>query len=296
MKIHHISNLAANANTNQHFYTSILGLRLVKNTVNQENFRIRHLFYGDYEGTPGTVITFFVVPLLGRRTDGNHFIGGMTLAIPEGSIDWWHDWLVAHQLEVSIDNGQLSFTDPDQMKIVLAQTDTILPVNRQVPNNKVPGKYQITGILGTNWSGPNTALTSNFFHRFINAATNQQNKIVLSDDQFIQLVQAPADAGRTRFGRGSIDHLALQVNDEIELFDFWQLAVSQGWQLEMYRDRTWFKSIYLRDPSDNRLELATLSPGFSVDEPLANLGEKLTLPQWLEPKRAEIEAELAKQS
>lgn len=295
MKIHHISNLAANATTNHRFYTTILGLRLIKNTVSQENYRIRHLFYGDYEGTPGTVITFFVVPLLGHRTDGNHYIGGMTLSIPTGSIDWWHDWLTSHDIPVSITNGQLSFTDPDQMPIILSPTDATLPANRQVPHNQVPGKYQITGILGTNWAGPATAPTSNFFQRFINAPTDQQNRVTLANGQFIQLKQSPANAGRTRFGRGSIDHLALQVSDDTELFDFWQLAVSQGWQVEMYRDRTWFKSIYLRDPSDNRLELATLAPGFSVDEPLANLGEQLTLPQWLEPKRAEIEAALAKQ-
>lgn len=295
MKIHHISNLAADAAINQHFYTNILGLRLVKNTVNQENYRIRHLFYGDYEGTPGTVITFFVIPSLGRRTDGNHFIGKMTLAIPFGSIDWWHNWLIDQRIPVKVTNDQLSFTDPDQMSIILSQTDTILPLSRQVPNNPVPGKYQITGLLGMNWTGPSITQISNFFQQFLNMPTDQQNRVILSNGQFIQLQPATADAGKTRFGRGSVDHLALQVSDDTELFNFWQLAVAQGWQVELYRDRTWFKSIYLRDPSDNRLELATLSPGFSIDESRAHLGERLILPAWLEPQRTEIEAVLANQ-
>lgn len=294
MKIHHISNLAANATVNQHFYTDILGLRLVKNTVNQENFKIRHLFYGDYEGTPGTVITFFVVPYLGHRTDGNHYIGGMTLAIPAGSIGWWQQWLTNQQVPVVLQNNQLVFTDPDEMTIVLTQTDDVLPPKRQVPDNNIPGEYQLTGILGTNWAGPNIDPTKDFFQQFIDTSTDNQSKVTLSDGQFIQLIQSDKNV-RSRFGRGSIDHLALQVTNETELFDFWQQAVDQGWQVEMYRDRTWFKSIYLRDPSDNRLELATTSPGFTIDEPLASLGEKLTLPQWLEPKRSEIEIALSKQ-
>lgn len=294
MKIHHISNLGANADVNHHFYTTILGLRLVKNTVNQENFRIRHLFYGDYEGTPGTVITFFIVPFLGHRTDGNHYIGGMTLAIPTGSINWWQQWLTDQQVPVTLKDNQLILMDPDQMTIVLTQTDNVLPSNRQVPANQVPGKYQITGILGTNWAGPTPAASNAFFQQFLNLQTNDQNKVMLSDNQFIQLIQSDNNI-RSRFGRGSIDHLALQVANDTELFDFWQQAVNQGWQVEMYRDRTWFKSIYLRDPSDNRLELATVAPGFMVDEPLATMGEKLTLPQWLEPKRTEIETLLAQQ-
>ncbi|WP_252902351.1 VOC family protein [Paucilactobacillus hokkaidonensis] len=163
MKIHHISNLAANATVNQHFYTDILGLRLVKNTVNQENFKIRHLFYGDYEGTPGTVITFFVFPYLGHRTDGNHYIGGMTLAIPAGSIGWWQQWLTNQQVPVVLQNNQLVFTDPDEMTIVLTQTDDVLPPKRQVPDNNIPGEYQLTGILGTNWAGPNIDPTKDFF-------------------------------------------------------------------------------------------------------------------------------------
>lgn len=295
MKIHHISNLAANATVNQHFYTTILGLRLVKNTVNQENFRIRHLFYGDYAGTPGTVITFFIVPMLGRRTDGNHYIGSMTLAIPTDSLNWWTHWLTTQQITVTHTNGTLRFTDPDNITITLIETATVLPRDRQVPNNQVPGQFQITGILGTTWAGPSINATSNFFTQFIDASTDLHQKVQLTDQQFIQLVQTSVDDTRTRFGRGSIDHLALQVTTDDELFDFWRRAVSQGWQVETYRDRTWFKSIYLRDPSDNRLELATTSPGFTIDEPLATLGEKLTLPPWLEPKRAEIKAQLAQQ-
>lgn len=293
MKIHHISLLASDFSRNYAFYTQTLGLRLVKDTVNQENPAIEHLFYGDYLGTPGTVITFFIIPHLGHRTDGNHSINGLILQIPRTSRTWWRNWLTQQGVAVSEQAGQLTFDDPDQVHITLQEGDDTLTRAQFNPDSPVPGPYQLVKIIGTNWAGPHPHDSAAFFDDFIAAPTNHHHQVLLAGDQRIFLQQAPTSE-RTRFGRGSIDHLALLVDDEETLFSYWQKAIDQGWQLELYRDRHWFQSLYLRDPSDNRLELATPTPGFTVDEPLATLGKSLVLPPWLESKRATIENRLGR--
>lgn len=292
MKIHHISTLASQFKPNLNFYTKVLGLRLVKNTVNQENPSMRHVFYGDYLGSPGTVLTFFIVPLLGKRTDGNHYINSVTLQIPTGSFQWWAAWLTKNDIVFHQTNSLLTFDDPDQFTITLTEGPAMLAEKQINSQSPVPADKQIVQILGTSWAGPAIVNSATFFHDFLSTNTDDQ-KVDLDNNQFIKLVQTNEPTKRTRFGRGSIDHLALQVDSEDELFAYWQKTVQQGWQLEIYRDRHWFKSIYLRDTSNNRLELATTSPGFTIDEQLDDLGTSLVLPPWLENKRAVIEDQLS---
>ncbi|KRM61622.1 bleomycin resistance protein [Paucilactobacillus vaccinostercus DSM 20634] len=291
MQIHHISVLASNFTSNHAFYTHTLGLRLVKDTVNQENPAIEHLFYGDYLGSPGTVITFFIIPYLGHRTDGNHSISDLILQIPRHTSDWWAQWLTAQHVAVTHTADQLTFDDLDEFHIILREGDAQLTTAQINPASPVPAQNQIVKILGTHWLGPDPAASARFFDQFIAAPTDATGQVQLADHNFIGLKKAPTQQ-RTRFGRGSVDHLALQVADDQQLFAYWQKAVQQGWQLELFRNRHWFKSIYLRDPSDNRLELATPAPGFTVDEPLDQLGTHLVLPPWLADQRAEIEQRL----
>lgn len=292
MQIHHISMLAADAQKNFDFYTKVLGLRLVKNTVNQENFSLQHLFYGDYTASPGSVLTFFVVPFLGKRTDGNHHIDGAYLGIPKGSLDWWASWLTDHDVAVQRTDQQLSFTDSDQFNLVMQETEQTLSEAQINPDSPVPAKNQIVHILGNTWVVPDLPATEAFYHDWLGLTADANHRISLATDQFIQLRQTDQPTTRTRFGRGSTDHLALSAENEDQLLDYWELAKTQGYHLEMYRDRFWFKSIYVKDPGDNRLELATMGPGFTRDEPLDQLGKKISLPPWIEPKRAEIEAKI----
>lgn len=294
VQTHHISLLTKDAAKNIHFYTEVLGMRLVKNTVNQENIHIRHLFYGDNLGTPGSVITFFVLPLLGRRTDGNHFINGFRLGIPTGSASFWQDRLTANGITVTPSGTTLQFDDPEQIPITMVETPAQLTEWQIVPNNGIDAKYQITKFLGTELHVPDVAASQAFFEQLLNL-TVTDNVIELEDQAQIKLVQTPDFNEVTRFGRGSIDHVALRVDDEAELLRLYDLAENQGWQIEMYRDRGWFKSLYLRDPGDNRIELATPTPGFSLDEPILTMGNDLGLTPKFESHRQEILDYYAKQ-
>ncbi|WP_137601441.1 VOC family protein [Paucilactobacillus nenjiangensis] len=296
MDIHHISSLAAKTKPNQHFYTQVLGLRQVKYTVNQENPHMVHLFYGDYLGSPGTVITFFIVPFLGRRVNGNHDIYGVYLGIPTGTLSWWTTWIKSQDIEVETTKHGINFNDPDDFRITLQEIEESLQPNQIIPTSPVPAENQIIKIIGTDWIGPDIAASEDFFKQYLNLNIDQNHRIEVGQNQFIQLIQSDQPDERTRFGRGSTDHLALASPTDDDLFSAWSRAADQGWEQEVYKDRTWFKSIYLRDPSDNRLELATVTPGFTVDEPLETLGESLVLPKWLEPRRAEIEDNFAHQS
>ncbi|WP_332871179.1 VOC family protein [Secundilactobacillus angelensis] len=294
VQTHHISLLTKNAKQNIRFYTHVLGLRLVKNSVNQENIHIRHLFYGDYLGTPGSVITFFVLPLLGHRTDGNHFINGIRLAIPTGSQAFWQERLASTGITVTKTSDGLSFDDPDQIPITMVETDNQLTEWQVVPNNGIDAKYQISRFLGTELHVPDVSASQNFFEKLLNL-TVTDNTVELDGAEQIKLVQTTDFSQITRFGRGSIDHVALRVADEAELLRYYQLAEEQGWDIEMYRDRGWFKSLYIREPGDNRIELATPTPGFSLDESILTMGNSLGLPPKFESLRSTIMDYYAKQ-
>ncbi|MFT8400227.1 MAG: VOC family protein [Lentilactobacillus diolivorans] len=286
MKTHHISLLAKDAEVNIKFYTQVLGMRLVKNTVNQENIQIRHLFYGDYLGTPGTVVTFFVIPMLGRRTDGSHFFNNIKLSVPTNSLDFWKERLGERGIDViDIDNG-IQFVDPDNVEVKLLQTAEVLTDMRVVPGNDIPAEYQITRMLGTELHVPSPQKTAAFFHDWLGIPI-VNNQVALEDGQSIELFQGNHDV-KTRFGRGSIDHIALAVQDKPTLFSYWDKAKELHLNIEEYADRGWFKRLYVRDPGDNRIELATLAPGFSLEEPILTMGQDLSLPPKFESQRQEI--------
>ncbi|AEB73576.1 VOC family protein [Lentilactobacillus buchneri] len=287
MRTHHISLLTRDAQQNIDFYTRVLGMRLVKNTVNQENIRIRHLFYGDYLGTPGSVVTFFVVPLLGHRTDGKHFFNNIKLSIPTGSTDFWKKRLTDHSVTVQdIDHG-LVFADPDDVEVKLLETSEVLTDMRVVPDNGIPAEKQITHLMGTELHVPDPEATSAFFHNWLGIPV-ENNVVQLEDGQSIELFESDQQDVRTRFGRGSIDHFAIQAPTNAALFKFWDIAKEQHLNIEEYADRGWFKSLYVRDPGDNRVEIATTTPGFSLEEPILTMGQGLSLPPKFESQRQEI--------
>ncbi|APR08198.1 glyoxalase [Lentilactobacillus parabuchneri] len=294
MRTHHISLLARDAQRNIDFYTRVLGMRLVKNSVNQENIRIRHLFYGDYLGTPGSVVTFFVVPLLGHRTDGKHFFNNIKLSVPNGSLAFWKQRLAEHSVSTTdIENG-ITFQDPDDVEIKFLQTSERLTDMRVVPDNGIPADYQITHLMGTELHVPDPEATAAFFQNWLGISV-KDDVVELDDQQSIELFESDQPDVKTRFGRGSIDHIALQAPTKDDLFRFWDIAKEQHLNIEEYADRGWFKSLYVRDPGDNRIEIATTTPGFSLEEPILTMGQGLSLPPKFESQRAEIMAFYAKQ-
>lgn len=287
---HHISLLTKDSHENVRFYTEVLGMRFVKNTVNQENHRMLHYYYGDYQGAPGSVVTFFVVPHLGHRYENQNFISTIGLKLPQNSLDYWQERLDSYQIDHTVSDRQIRFSDPDQVEVILTETDLPpLALDHQV-KNEVPADKQILGLNSSQIHVTDPQATSDFFETFLGWTTINQ-RIRLNATDFLEILPTESDKP-SHMGRGSADHIAFAVADDTALEELYQRAEKQGWQIEKMVSRGYFKSLYIREPGGNRMEFATLTPGFTIDEPLESLGESLALPPFLADQREEIEANI----
>lgn len=287
---HHISLLTKDGHENVRFYTEVLGMRFVKNTVNQENHRMLHYYYGDYQGAPGSVVTFFVVPHLGHRYENQNFISTIGLKLPQNSLDYWQERLDHYSVDYTVNDQQIRFSDPDQVEVILTETDLPPLASDHQVKNDVPADKQILGLNSSQIHVSDPQATSEFFETFLGWSTVDQ-RIQLNATDFIEILPTESDKP-SHMGRGSADHIAFAVADDAALEALHQLAEEQGWQIEKMVSRGYFKSLYIREPGGNRMEFATLTPGFTIDEPLENLGESLALPPFLADRRAEIEANI----
>lgn len=287
---HHISLLTGHKHENVAFYTEILGLRFVKNTVNQDNHRMLHYYYGDYQGAPGTVVTFFIVPHLGHRYEYEGYLATIGLQIPRNSQSFWKERLKKAGVAVTESAHELRFQDPDDVSVILTETDSVLTPDHQV-QNEIPLDKQITGLASTELHTAEPEKTSEFFQKLLGWET-ANNRIQFNENEALAIIPTNS-LEKTRMGRGSIDHVAFAVKDESTLQNLYERAQAQNWEIEKVVSRGYFKSLYIREPGGhNRMEFATMSPGFTIDEPLETLGESFALPPFLAGQRAEIEANL----
>ncbi|MDT2596193.1 VOC family protein [Enterococcus dongliensis] len=286
---HHVSLLTSQRQENVTFYTQILGLRFVKNTVNQENTRMLHYYYGNYQGSPGSVITFFIVPHLGQRRDEAQFLSEIGLNIPMHSLTYWQRRFESFGVPVKKEANQLIVQDPDQVTLYFTETEAVLP-NANSVKNDIPVEKQILGLASINFHVENPNETTVFFEQLL-GWTGDNHHIQLSPTESIQLTASHL-SNKTRMGRGSIDHVAFAVKDEEALNRLYEKAQQQNWQIEKMISRGYFKSLYLKEPGGNRVEFATVQPGFTLDESLEHLGEQLALPPFLASQRASIEKNL----
>lgn len=284
--IHHISGFTKSAKESIYFYTEILGLRLVKNTVNQENTKMRHLFFGDYQGTPGTLLTFFEISKLGRRRDFNNYFSTNYLAIPKGSLQFWKERLLQFNVESHQDDEGLVFTDFDDFKLKLIETDEQIQPEKATQHSTVPAHYQIIRIAGTSLVVENPTLTNQFLHTYL--GINSTETLPLNNRTSFTIVKKSSELAKSRIGRGSIDHIAYSAATAADLEELYQTALANQFKIEEYVDRGYFKSLYVKEPNGLRIEIATELPGFLIDEDLATLGENLALPAFLETKRTTI--------
>ena len=291
---HHISLLTKDRQENVRFYTEILGLRFVKNTVNQENHRMLHYYYGDYQGSPGSVVTFFIVPHLGHRYENQNFIASIGLKLPQNSLAYWQERLARYQVDYTINGRQLHFFDADQVAVVLTETDLLPLASEQQVENEIPADKQILGLNSSQIHVNEPQATSEFFEQFLGWPTVDR-RIQLNDTDFLEILPTDSDEP-THMGRGSVDHIAFTVTDDAALDELYRRAEKQGWQIEKMVSRGYFKSLYIREPGGNRMEFATLTPGFTIDESLESLGTSFVLPPFLAEQRAEIEANLYPES
>ncbi len=300
--LHHITCIAGDAQENVDFYSGVLGMRLVKKSVNQDSPGTYHLFYADGEGHPGTDITFFPWPEMSPAKPGIGLAMEVSLAVPLGSLDYWGDRLTEHgipvgEVETRRQTAALPFTDPHGLPVTLHETGD----ERQFAAwsaSPVPADHQIRGLHSVRLWQQDLATSAAFLTGTLGfvdlGSEGEWTAFGLEgggSGRYLEIRDIP-DAQRGRWGTGGVHHVAWRVPDDgTELEVRARIERARRRPTEVI-DRFWFKSVYFLEPGGVLFELATDGPGFSVDEDPAALGEHLVLPPWLEAQRGQIEAAL----
>lgn len=299
---HHISMITKNASQNNHFYKQVLGLRRVKMTVNQDDPSMYHLFYGDKIGSPGTELTFFEMPMVGRTHRGTNAITRIGLLVPaEESLYYWKERFekfdVKHDKITTYTNrSALKFEDPDGLRLVLLVSNGEKLEHREPwEKSNVPVEHQIQGmgpveITVRRFDKLAKTLTEIFGYTEVERHKNEAIFQSIEGKAFGEIVVKYEDGPTERPGRGSIHHLAIRVKNDEEL-KYWEDQVKKrGFHSSGIVDRFYFKSLYFRESNGIVFEIATDGPGFTIDSNVESLGEQLDLPPFLEERREEIEA------
>ncbi|HEX7735063.1 MAG TPA: ring-cleaving dioxygenase [Ktedonobacteraceae bacterium] len=308
--LHHITAITGNASQNVAFYTQVLGMRLVKKTVNQDDVSAYHLFYGDEIGHAGTELTFFDWPEAGPTREGSGMISSMMLGVRgRAALDWWAERLssfgVEHEeVRTRPEDGRavLAFKDPEGQRLELLDDEGKIS-GAPWQKSPVPAEMAIRGLYGVRFTVKQLERTALLltevlgFRRTRSYQTPQQHEVIIFE-------VGPGGPGaevhvevrpELPFGRpaiGGVHHVAFRTPDEGEQ-EQWRAHIAEvGGRPTQIIDRFYFHSIYFREPGGILCEIATEGPGFATDEDPATLGESLALPPFLEPQRAEIEAGL----
>lgn len=311
--IHHLSAYTADAKANYQFYTEVLGMRLIKKTVNQDTPTMYHLFYGDEVGNPGTELTFFEIPNAGSTYRGTNSISNTSLRVPnDEALNYWQKRFeklgVSHgEITEKAGHQVLPFEDPEGQRLALISDANNSGVPAGVPwdNGPVPTEYSIVGlgpIQLTVATGIATAsILTNIMgyqqtRRYPSEMAHQPDILVFETGEGgngseIHLEER-SDLPVERPGRGSVHHVAFRVEDDEELRRWVQRLTKARLGNSGFVDRYYFSSLYFKEPNGIVFELATDGPGFTTDEPLETLGESLALPPFLESQRESIEAKL----
>lgn len=304
--IHHLTAISADIRANHHFYTRVLGLRLVKRSVNQDDVSAYHLFYADAKGSPGTDITFFdwAMP---RERRGKHSIVRTHLRVNgPAALEWWAAHLraagVAAADIVEVDGrATLYFEDPEGQRLALLDDGGAGDPPAIWEKSPVPAEHQIRGLGPITISVPALSDTEEVLTRVMNLrkardyahADNPHNQVHVfemgSGGPHAELhVVAQPDLPVAVQGAGGVHHVAFRTPNEAE-YHAWtdrlnEFHIPNSGEI----DRYWFRSLYFREPNGVLFEIATDGPGFAVDEDVATLGEKVVLPPFLEPHRQQI--------
>jgi glyoxalase family protein len=302
--LHHITAIAGSAKTNYDFYTRVLGLRLIKKTVNFDDPKTYHLYYGDEAGSPGTILTFFPWEGIAAGRRGARQATEIGYSVPEGSLDFWQARLeknnvIYNKQAEKFGERYLTFLDPDGLKFELTvakNKDNRKPfVTEEIDAaHGILGFHQVT-ITSNKIEKTAAVLTDIFGYRLLEKQVNRSRFITdtVQEAALVDLVEAPGEMAGHVAG-GSVHHVAFRVKDEQTLMYYRDLITAKGLTITEKIDRNYFYSLYFREPGGVLFELATDNPGFSVDEPLNELGTHLKLPAQYESSRSEIESILPK--
>jgi glyoxalase family protein len=300
--IHHVTAIAGDAQENLDFYVGVMGMRLVKRSINQDDPGTYHLFYADGAGTPGTDLTFFPWPAMEPGRLGIGITVEVPFAIPTGSLSYWQERFaskgVEHgKTETRFGETTLPFTDPHGLRLALVETDD---PREFVPweGSPVPPEHQLRGMHSARLWERNLAATEHVL-------TKEMGFTLLGTEdgwhrygvegggsgKLVDIKELPTER-RGSWGTGSVHHVAWRVRDAEEEMQVRTTLERAGLRPTPPIDRFWFQSVYFKEPGGVLFELATDGPGFHRDEDMERLGEQLILPPWYESQRALIEAAL----
>lgn len=293
--IHHITAYAQDPQRNVDFYTGVLGLRMVKRTVNYDAPEVYHLYFGDEAGQPGTIITFFPSSASRRGMHGGGQVGYITFAVPQGALSYWEQRLrgfgVSVMKALRFNEPYLQFSDRDGLRLELVERDSGSMSGWSVDD--ITSETAIKGFGGavlfsSKWKETKEALEQVLGLTFIGEDVNYAR--YASAGPCGNMIDLPMrDISWGAGGAGTAHHIAWRAKDDIELGEWKEWVKKYGYASTDMMNRNYFKSLYFRERGGILFEIATDVPGFTMDEDLRSLGERLKLPAWLEQERLRIE-------
>ncbi len=300
--IHHVTAIATDPQENVDFYTGVLGLRLVKLTVNFDDPSTYHFYYADELGHPGTILTFFPWPMARRGSRGSGQAVVTSFSVPESSLGFWAEHLaearvISEEPKRRFDEEALAFYDPDGLKLELVAYAEGAQ-GEPWSDGSVPAEHAIRGFHSVTLAVRDLEPTAGLLTATmgLRAAGDRDNRFRFEAAEEavgrrIDVLHTP-DTGNGAIAAGTVHHFAWRVPDDLSQTAWSEKLAGVGLEVTEVRDRQYFKSIYFREPGGVLFELATDPPGFTWDEKPSELGTGLRLPPWLEPQRDRIERAL----
>jgi glyoxalase family protein len=298
--LHHVTAIASDPQRNLDFYIGLLGLRLVKRTVNFDDPGTYHFYFGDARGTPGTILTFLSWPGARRGHRGVGQIEATAFTISPDSVGYWLDrfkeqHVTAEKTSARFGEEVIRFTDPDGLLLELVTSDSIAQVESWA-DSTVPAEHSLRGFHSVSaalegYERTAQLLRESFGYRLDKESGNRFRFAAPSESgpgRIVDLLCMP-DSRAGHVAAGSVHHIAFRAKDDNEQLQWREHLVELGYNVTPVIDRTYFHSIYFREPGGILFEIATEPPGFTLDEPIEELGSKLRLPTWMEAARPQIE-------
>jgi glyoxalase family protein len=298
--LHHVTSMAADARTNNQFFTKVLGLRRVKKTVNFDAPDVYHLYYGDEVGTPGTVMTYFPFPNIGPGRPGTGEVGTTVFSVPQGSLGYWQDRLVKHgvtglKTEETFGEKRLNFSGPDGDGFALVEVKD--DIRAPWTENGVDADHAIRGFhsvaMRLRDEGGTAELLKYMGYEQLDRQNDTTRLIVPGGNGagVIDLETLP-NINRGLQGAGSVHHVAFAVDNREKQLEVRKALIDTGYNVTPVIDRDYFWAIYFRTPGGVLFEVSTNEPGFQRDEDLKHLGEGLMLPSQHAHLRPYLESHL----
>lgn len=302
--LHHVTAIAGNPQRNHDFYTKVLGLRLVKKTVNFDDPKTYHFYFGDSVGTPGTILTFFPWPRVKDGRPGTGMATEIGYSIPEGSLEFWRNRLAYYHIEygeIQEKFGEKFFLmkDPDGLRLELCTANKKDKrqawETEEIKSDTALRGFHYVSLTVRDMAATGKVLTEQLGYRLQEQDGNRYRFVTdaIETANLIDILEAPESVSGLNAG-GTNHHVAFRVSNVKILEELRERIAEAGYQITPVRDRKYFKSVYFREPGGVLFELATDNPGFLIDENVEELGSSLKLPSQFESQRKHIEYRLPK--